>query len=167
MCIYKGYFDMAYSTVAQILYTLCSSKSIKSRTFWWTTVKVGYYLFQNRHEESWNEHTTEGSLFTWFFNKKVFLLFFYEMYFWSNANMKNEKEIPVKDETPEWIFYNPREKALIRIGVLISKPCSLWIIRFNFIFKLKKIIVYQKAEMASAANISIKATPKPCSLRRS
>ena len=105
--------------------------------------------------------------FTWFFNKKVFLLFFYDMYFWSNANMKNEKEIPVKDGTPELIVYNLREKALIWIGVRISKPCSLWIIRFNFIFKLKKIIVYQKAEMASAANISIKATPKPCSLRRS
>ena len=101
------------------------------------------------------------------FSQEGFPLFLYEMNFWSNANMKNEKEIPVKDETPEWIVYNLREKALIRIGVLISKPCSLWIIKFNFIFKLKKIIVYQKAEMASAANISFKATPKPCSLRRS
>ena len=81
ICIYKGYFVMAYSTVAQILYTLCSSKSIKSRTFWWTTVKVGYYLFQNRHEESWNEHTTEGSLFTWFFHKKVFLYYFMKWIF--------------------------------------------------------------------------------------
>ena len=36
------------------------------------------------------------------FSQEGFPLFLYEMNFWSNANMKNEKEIPVKDGTPEF-----------------------------------------------------------------